>query len=240
MELRVNSVEFGYGRKPVFRGLGFELTFEGGGLVAIVGPNGAGKSTLLGLLSGFLRPRKGKIEVNGYDIHRLPPKHRSAIVSVVFPDRVVPADIPVWSVVASGRLHEPPDFSRLKEVLGVLGIEHLFERSFASLSSGERHLVLIASAVYQDAEVMLFDEPTSFLDPIHVLTLMDVFPYLARTHLIVFSSHDLPFVRSLSDTILGVRDGTVVYLGSGEDFWGGGFEVVFGVNYGYYRQRLLW
>ena len=240
MELRLDSVEFGYGKNTVFKGLGFELTFENGGLVAVVGPNGAGKSTLLGLLSGFLRPQRGKVEVNGYDVHHLSPKFRSKIVSVVFPDRVFPADIPAWSVVASGRLHEPPDFLRLRKVLSVLGIEHLFERSFASLSSGERHLVLIASAIYQDARVMLFDEPTSFLDPNHVLTLMNVFPSLARTHLIVFSSHDLPFVRALSDTILGVRGGTVVYLGSGPDFWGSGFEVVFGVNYNYYRQRLLW
>jgi len=240
VELNLESVDFSYGAKSVFRGLDIHLSILNGGMVAVVGPNGAGKSTLLGIISGFLRPSKGIVKINGYDVHRVPSKWRRRWVSVVFPDRVVPADIPVWSVVAAGRLYEPVDFDRLKDILSTLGILHLFERSFASLSSGERHLVLIASAIYQNADVMLFDEPTSFLDPIHVLTLLDVFPVLAKEHLIVFSSHDLPFVRTLSDTIIGIREGNITYLGNGEDFWTSGFEKVFGVGYGYYRQRLLW
>ena len=143
-----------------------------GDILCILGPNGAGKTTLLNCMAGLLRPSSGEVILCGRDMKSMKPKEVAAIVGYV-PQTHTPAfDYSVLDFVMMGRAPKTGTFSRpgredeslCLDILKSMGIESLAGKSYLNISGGERQQVLIARAIAQEPQVILFDEPTSHLD----------------------------------------------------------------------------
>ena len=210
--------------------------------VAIVGPNGSGKSTLLKNISGIYKPDKGSIIIGNKNIHLLSGRERSNLVGVLFPDSVYPASISVMDVALSGLYRYVPLsmgypkhlVEKAFDVMKRLNIDYLRDRQFNRISSGERQLVLIAMVMLQNPQVILLDEPTSFLDPMHKYMLLEVLGVLSESHSLVFSSHDVEFIRAISRFVIGIKNGKIIFTGKTSKFFKQGFELVFGMPYSRY------
>jgi iron complex transport system ATP-binding protein len=192
-----------------------------GECLAIVGPNGAGKTTLLRLLVGLLEPSSGSLswgETPYSDFSRRQLAQRIAYVPQSHPLRI---PLTVEQMVLLGRypylsaLRVAPresDFQAVAKALELAGIEALRQRPLGELSGGERQSVFIASALAQEAELMVLDEPTTHLDPLHQREIASLLARLNRQAglSVVVATHDLNFASLLADRILALRNGAVV------------------------------
>lgn len=204
---------------PILADLDLEVLT--GECLAVVGPNGAGKTTLLRLLVGLLDPSSGSLswEKTAYsDLTRREIAQRIAYVPQSHPLRI---PLTVEQMVLLGRypylsaLRVAPregDYRAVAKALELAGIEDLRRRPLAELSGGERQSVYIASALAQEAELMVLDEPTTHLDPLHqreVASLLGRLNQQAGLSVVV-ATHDLNFASLLADRILALRKGTAV------------------------------
>ena len=172
MIYEVKDITFSYpgSERRVLDGASLEL--EKGRVLAILGANGAGKTTLLNCMAGLLKAESGSIKLCGQELGTMKEKEIARLVGYV-PQIHTPAfDYSVLDFVLMGRAPGMGTFSRPKsedeevcrEVLGSMEIDHLAEKSYRNISGGERQQVLIARAIVQRPEVILFDEPTAHLD----------------------------------------------------------------------------
>lgn len=171
MRLQIDDLVFGYtSQRPVLNGLSLQWSAES--VLSILGANGCGKSTLLQCIAAQLHPQHGRVSIDGRAVVDYRPRQLAAKVAYlpqthqpVFAFRVL--DVVLMGRTARrGMLATPGtvDEDAARECLGFLGVEDLAERPYTSISGGERQLVLLASAIAQEPEVLLLDEPTSHLD----------------------------------------------------------------------------
>ena len=213
VELRTAGVR--YGTAEVLRSV--SLKFYQGEFIAIVGPNGAGKSTLLSLLAGLAAPSYGECLFLGRPAHEWNRREFARRVAVVL--QTGPAAFPftVEDVVYMGRM---PHSARLYEtskdhaaVAGALtstGIEGLRKRDFRTLSGGERQRVLLASALAQEPEVLLLDEPSNHLDLKHQLALNRLLRELSGKGLLVVGvTHDLNLGAAYAHRLVVMSEGRI-------------------------------
>ncbi|MBI5486058.1 MAG: ABC transporter ATP-binding protein [Deltaproteobacteria bacterium] len=167
--IRARGLTFGYGERPLFEGLSFELA--AGDALGVLGPNGVGKSTLLRVLAGLLRPRSGEVLLDGRPLGALPTEERARQVAYV-PQGIDPRmPFTVFETVLMGRYaHLRGQWERqldrdvARRALAVMRLEAVADHRLAEVSGGERQRALIASALAQEAPVLLLDEPTTALD----------------------------------------------------------------------------
>ena len=168
----VKDLTFSYptGDKKVLDGA--SLSISRGEILCILGPNGAGKTTLLNCMAGLLRGQSGEIRLCGRDIRDMKEKEIAKLVGFV-PQLHTPAfDYRCLDFVLMGRAPQIGTFNRPKaedekmcmDVLESMNLGHLAEKSYLNISGGERQQLLIARAIVQEPEVVLFDEPTAHLD----------------------------------------------------------------------------
>ncbi len=168
--LAAADVEFAYGPVPALRG--FSLTIAPGAFVGVVGPNGSGTSTLVKLLSGYLRPQRGRVTLAGRDLAHLSPRDRARRIAVVPQDTPVTFDYTALEVVLMGRsphlsmlgVETARDVAIARAAMGQTGTAAFQGRSLGALSGGERQRVLLARALAQQTPILLLDEPTAHLD----------------------------------------------------------------------------
>jgi iron complex transport system ATP-binding protein len=196
-------------------------------LTGLLGPNGCGKTTLLKLLSGALKPDEGSITFRGRPLAGMPRRVTARHLAVV-PQETHPAfDYTVLEMVLMGRhphlgvlqLEGPNDLSIAYEALTSTGTAYLADRSFMSLSGGEKQRVVIASALAQAPDVLLLDEPTASLDLGYQLEVGSLLKRLNRERAVtmVMATHDLNLAASLCGTLVLVRDGRVLAQGPTSD-----------------------
>ena len=232
MFLHLQQVSFGYDppSQPLggaFSLRGVSLAVERGSLTGLLGPNGCGKTTLLRLMAGVLRPREGAITFDGRAIAGIARRELARHVAVV-PQETHPAfDYSVLEMVLMGRhphlrafqLEGPDDVTIAYDALAATGTAHLAARPYMSLSGGEKQRVVIASALAQQPDVLLLDEPTASLDLAYQL---EVAALLARLHrergvTIVLATHDLNLAASLCHRLVLIRSGRVLAQGATRD-----------------------
>ena len=202
------------------------LTLNQGDILCILGPNGAGKTTLLNCMAGLLRPEAGEIRLNGKLLSEM--SEREIAKSVAFvPQLHTPAfDYSCADFVLMGRAPQIGVFSRpsadeeamCRKVLAEMGIEHLADKSYMEISGGERQQLLIARAILQEPEVVLFDEPTAHLDFGNQHRVLERIKQMAADgYSIVITTHNPDHALLLGDraAIVG-RDGHIVQ-GDSED-----------------------
>jgi iron complex transport system ATP-binding protein len=206
------------GARTLFAGL--DLEARPGELVAIVGPNGAGKTTLLRAVAGFTAPAAGRITLDGVAVGDIPPRARARAVTLIGSDVESPAGMTAGEIVATGRFayrawwdwsESSEDAHAAREALERVGLAGAADRSFDSLSSGERQRVWFALALAQDARLVLLDEPTSHLDPRHALETLCTMRGIARgevTAMVVL--HDLNEAAAVADRVALLGEGRLL------------------------------
>ena len=219
--LVADNVDLAYGDAPVVTDL--SLGVPDGRITAIVGPNACGKSTLLRALSRLLRPERGAVLLDGEQIHRLPTKEVARSLALLPQSPVVPEGILVADLVARGRTPHQRLFQQwshadeeaVRRALEQTATADLAERPVNELSGGQRQRVWIAMALAQETDLLLLDEPTTFLDISHQIDVLDLVDRLnveeGRTVVVVL--HDLNLACRYAHHIVAMRDGEVVASG---------------------------
>jgi iron complex transport system ATP-binding protein len=203
------------------------VRIQRGSFTGVIGPNGCGKTTLLKLLAGVLAPDSGSVELDGHALTSLSRRQAARRIAVV-PQETHPAfEYTVLEMALMGRhphlgplqLEGPNDLAIAYESLHATGTAHLTERSYMTLSGGEKQRVVVASALTQTPEVLLLDEPTASLDLGFQLEIGLLLRRLnqERSATMVMATHDLNLAASLCDTLVLMRDGRVLASGNTTD-----------------------
>ena len=207
--LKTSSLSIGYDDKTVVSDI--NVTLNEGDIIALVGPNGAGKSTLFKTFSTHIKPLGGNIELYGKDLMSYSPKERAKLLGIVLTERPDDMFLKVFDVVAAGRYPytgmfgklSDNDENKIKVSLELVGVNHLINRIFNTLSDGEKQKVMIAKAIAQNTPVIMLDEPTAFLDYPSKIELFSLLKKLAKEQkkAILFSSHDLELLLRYTDNL---------------------------------------
>ena len=221
VDLEVTGLTLGYGDRHVIEDL--DLSIPPGRVTAIVGPNACGKSTLLRSMTRLLPPRRGQVLLDGRDVHTIPAKERARRLGLLPQSPIAPAGITVGDLVGRGRHpHQraftrwsPEDDAAVASALEVTQTLDLSERAVDELSGGQRQRVWIAMALAQQTEVLLLDEPTTFLDVGHQVEVLDLLSDLNQTQgtTIVMVLHDLNMAARYADHLIALSAGRLVAAG---------------------------
>ena len=217
------------------------LTIERGDIVGILGPNGSGKTTLLRLLGGLLQPAQGQITLDGSAIGAIPRRLLARRIAMVPQETHLAFDYSVFEVALMGRyphlgtfeIEGPRDLDIAREALAATGTAHLEDRSFATLSGGEKQRVVIASALAQEAGILLLDEPTASLDLGYQMDIGSLVARLNRDRglTVVVATHDLSFATALCRSLVLLKSGTVLASGPTRDtLSASAIEALYGVR----------
>ena len=196
------------------------LALQGGECLGLIGPNGSGKSTLLRMLYRVLRPDAGCVLLEGRNIQDMTAREFAAQVAVLAQESPHSFDFTVREAVMMGRIpHQSPwagdsaqDLACMRQALARVGASALQERSFSSLSGGEKQRVLVARALAQQPRLMLLDEPTNHLDIRHQLELMSLVRRLDIGSIVAL--HDLNLAAHYCDRLYLMEQGRIVAEGT--------------------------
>lgn len=204
------------------------LAIEAGRRTAIIGPNGAGKSTLLRLLAGLARPTAGKVLLAGRDIRQFKRQALARRLAVLPQGVEAPADMTVRRLIDCGRFPyrsyfraEDPQKDRgaVDWAMEVTHVAVLQGREVQSLSGGERQRAFLAMVLAQQPEVLLLDEPTTYLDMAHQLEVMQIIAAINRQYgmTVVMVLHDINHALQYADAVAVLHEHGIVRQGSPQD-----------------------
>ena len=223
MKITVESLTFAYSGKIVLDGINFESDHSE--IICIVGPNGCGKSTLLKCMLTILTPQKGEIMLDGADIRNIQQSEIAKLLGYVpqTADQVFSSS--VFDSVLLGRApysswrSSDKDIDIVIDILALMDLDDIALSEFNHLSGGQRQRVMIARALAQQPEVLIFDEPTSALDIAHQLEVMDILTNLAKDKgiSIIMVVHDLNLASRYADRIMMMKDGAIYSEGAVKD-----------------------
>ncbi|MGW4212798.1 ABC transporter ATP-binding protein [Lentzea sp. NPDC004789] len=222
VRLEASSLSVGYGERLVVDTL--DLSIVSGTVTAVIGPNGCGKSTLLRALGRLLPARSGAVLLDGRQIDRMATKDVARVLGLLPQSPSAPEGLTVADLVARGRHpHQAwyrqwstDDAAAVDAALAMTGISDLAERTVDELSGGQRQRAWISMALAQGTDLLLLDEPTTYLDLAHQIDVLDLVQELHATmgRTIVMVLHDLNLAARYADTIVAMRDGRIVAQGT--------------------------
>ncbi|PIP00365.1 ABC transporter ATP-binding protein [Pleomorphomonas carboxyditropha] len=223
--LTAEALSAGYGETLVLQGL--DLAVPPGRITAIVGANACGKSTLLRTMSRLIAPRKGHVLLDGKSIHQLPTRALARTLGLLPQSPIAPEGIAVADLVSRGRHPHQGLFGRwtrqddeaVAAALEATRTADLAERPVDELSGGQRQRVWIAMALAQQTDILLLDEPTTFLDISHQVEVLDLLTDLnrARGTTIVMVLHDLNLAARYADYLVAMDKGRLHAAGDPSD-----------------------
>ena len=216
--IEVKNLSFAYGKREILRDVSFKA--ESGEIVGILGNNGAGKSTLVTCLNHILKPKSGKIILNGKDAETLSKRELAQYISYVA-QKNEQTQTTVFDSVLLGR--KPyikwsigqEDIAVCDEIIERVGLSEMKLRALDELSGGELQKVMLARALVQQPKVMLLDEPTSNLDPKNQYEMMKLVRQVAdeKNITVLVVIHDLSLAMRFCDKFLLMKDGRVFDYG---------------------------
>ena len=197
--IKAKNLGFSYGRQAILKDISFDI--ESGDFIAIAGPNGSGKSTLIKLLCGLLKADGGSVQIDSRNIKRYSEKKLAKKIAVVHQEFVPGFDFTVAETVAMARtvymgtlgFESDEDKAFIDEALRLTDTLEFASRPINQLSGGERQRVFIARAIAQDTDILLLDEPTSFLDLKHQVGIYDLLKKMQKEKgkTIICVTHDI-------------------------------------------------
>jgi iron complex transport system ATP-binding protein len=219
--IAVEAATFGYGAEAVVRDV--SLGVGRGEFVGIIGPNGSGKSTLLKLMSGYLRPWRGRVAIEGVAAEGLSRAALGRVLALVPQDTAVTMPFTVMEMVLLGRtphgagfaFEDARDLAAARQAMERTETLSLASRRVTELSGGERQRVILARALAQEPRILLLDEPAAFLDIRHEVEMYDLLRDLQRAGLTVVSVlHDLNIAALYCDRLVLLAAGRVAVTGT--------------------------
>jgi iron complex transport system ATP-binding protein len=221
-DLRVEDLTISYGAGDVVNDL--SLAIGPGQITAIVGANACGKSTLLRTMARLQSPRLGQVVLDGKAVHSMPTKEVATILGLLPQSPIAPDQIKVADLVARGRYpHQgwfrtwtARDEEAVTAALVATGTLDLADRHVDEISGGQRQRVWIAMTLAQETDILLLDEPTTFLDMSHQVEVLDLITDLNRSigTTVVVVLHDLNLAARYADTLVAMRRGEIVAVGT--------------------------
>ena len=225
--IRTENLSVGYGKTPLIEDICLRL--RPGQIVTLIGPNGSGKSTILKTVIGQLAPIRGMVFLDGRAMGALSPLEIAQKLAVLMTGRVRPELMTCWDVAAMGRcpytgrlgILSAGDREKVREALSLVHGEELAPLSFTEISDGQRQRVMLARALCQEPEVIVLDEPTTFLDIRYKLELLAVLKEMAqeRKLAVLLSLHELELAEKISDCVVCVHNGKIERIGPPEEIF---------------------
>lgn len=222
---RAEQLSAGYGGEPLIRNIGFRL--ERGKILTLIGPNGSGKSTILRSIAGQLKKSGGAVFLKGRNTDFISRRELAEEMAAVLTERVRPELMTCAEMAAAGRypytgrlgILSQDDRKKVREALRAVDMEDYADREFRSVSDGQQQRVLLARVICQEPELIILDEPTSYLDIRYKLELFQILRGLVerRGITVIMSLHELELAQKVSDYILCVRDGRADRYGTPEE-----------------------
>ncbi len=242
--LSAQKLSVGYNKKILIGGIDLEV--RAGEVVTLIGRNGAGKSTILKSITRHLEPLGGAVYLDGKDSRLLSHKDFATQFSVVLTERLKTDRMTCREIVEAGRYPYTNFFGKLKEEdkrivdesLRMVGGEGLAEKQFSSVSDGQKQRILLARAICQQPQVMVLDEPTSFLDIRYKIELLGILRRLAseRKMSVILSLHEIDLAAKISDKIVCVDGDKIYKTGTPEEiFRGDEIRKLYGLRSGSYN-----
>jgi len=219
--LEARQVTLGYGERTVVQDL--DLSMVDGGITAVIGPNGGGKSTLLRALGRLLRPQGGQVLLDGRRIDQMRTREVAKVLGLLPQAPIAPEGLSVGDLVARGRHpHQSwlrqwstDDDAHVRQALGWTGMLEHIDRPVDELSGGQRQRVWISMALAQGTDVLLLDEPTTYLDLANAVDVLDLVDTLheERGRTVVMVLHDLNLAARYADMLVVMKDGQIAASG---------------------------
>ena len=242
---RTENMTVGYQGIPLIHQVDIEV--KRGEILTLIGPNGAGKSTLLKSMAGQLALLGGTVFLNDQDFLKQDGRARARKMAVVFTEKTQPERMTSEEVVEAGRYPytgtfgflSPEDHRAVEAAMELVGVTGLRHQDFRTLSDGQRQRVILARAVCQEPEIILLDEPTSYLDVKHKLEFLSTLQKMTREKqcTMILSLHELDLAERISDRILCVKGDTVERFGTPEEIFVPGYiRELFGITVGSFDE----
>lgn len=239
----LDHLTVGYDKKPLIKDICIGI--EKGEIVTLIGPNGSGKSTILKSITRQLKLVGGNVEFDGKNLHELSFRELSTKMAVVLTERMKPELMTCHDIVATGRypytgrlgMLTREDEEKVEKAMSAVHAEELGGRDFNAISDGQRQRVLLARAICQEPEVIILDEPTSFLDIRHKLELLAILRRMAKEKgiTVIMSLHEIDLAQKISDKVVCVKGDRIAGFGNPEEiFTEEKIRELYGIDNGYY------
>ena len=223
----MDNLSVGYDKKALIHDICIGI--KKGEIVTLIGPNGSGKSTILKSITRQLQIIGGKVYFDDRNLNSFSYKELSTRMAVVLTERMRPELMTCHDIVATGRypytgrlgILSREDEEKVEEAMRAVHAESLGSRDFNNISDGQRQKILLARAICQEPELIILDEPTSYLDVKHKLEFLTVLRKLVRERnmAVVMSLHELDLAQKISDRVMTVCEGRVDRIGTPEDIF---------------------
>ena len=225
--LDLKDLSVGYQGKALIHDI--NIGINKGEIVTLIGPNGAGKSTILKSITRQLALVGGYVYFDNSSIHNMSYKTLSTRMAVVLTQRMQPELMTCHDVVATGRypytgrlgILSREDEDKVEAAMAAVHASELGGRDFNAISDGQRQRVLLARAICQEPDIIILDEPTSFLDVRHKLELLSILRSMAKEKdiTVVMSLHEIDLAQKISDKIICVKGDTIAHYGKPEEIF---------------------
>ncbi|MCQ2439006.1 MAG: ATP-binding cassette domain-containing protein [Oscillospiraceae bacterium] len=243
--LSTEALSVGYRGEALIRDI--SISVRRGEILTLIGPNGAGKSTILKSLIRQLKLVSGVVVLDGKNLEELSERELSTRLSVLMTERIRPELMTCEDVVATGRYPYTGRLGILSEhdrdvVRSAMERVHAWElrdRDFGEISDGQRQRVLLARAVCQEPEIIVLDEPTSFLDIRHKLELLTLLKEMVQTEnlAVILSLHELDLAQRISDRVVCVKGDRIALFGTPEEVFRDSYiHELYGMTNGSYQS----
>ena len=243
--IRLEDVAAGYGRKALLNHI--SLHVSPGNVLTLIGPNGAGKSTILKTVTRQLAELGGTIFLEGTAMSRMREEEVARTLAMVMTERLHPEFMTCREVVATGRypytgrlgILSAEDWKLVDDAMQLVHARDTADRNFSQISDGQRQRVMLARAICQEPEILILDEPTSYLDVRHKLEFLSILQKLCRERelTVILSLHELELAEKISDRILCVNGRAVDRIGTPEEVMTAGYITeLYGIRMGSYDE----
>lgn len=243
---RAQGLTVGYHGRPLIREMEFAL--EKGKILTLIGPNGAGKSTVLKTIVRQLEPLGGTVFLEGKDLTEVSQSGLSRIMAVVLTERLRGEWMTCEDVVATGRypytgrfgIFSEQDYRIVEEAMELVHALDIRDQSFCRISDGQRQRVMLARAICQEPELLILDEPTSYLDVRYKLEFLSILQRLCREKglTVILSLHELELAAKVSDRLLCLKGERVYGYGTPEKIFCPGYIAkLFGIETGNFDEE---
>lgn len=223
--ISTKNLNISYGNLDIVKDLNLDI--PKGKITTIIGSNGCGKSTILKTIARIIQAKSGDISVNNINIKEQSPKDLAKVMAVLPQSPQAPSGLTVEELIAYGRFPHQKGFGKMRKededivtwALQSTGIEEFRERPIEALSGGQRQRAWIAMALAQQTEILILDEPTTYLDLAHQLEILKLLEELNKKQgtTIVMVIHELNNAARFADHMIGVKKGKVVCEGTAHE-----------------------